>query len=492
MKKCSGLLFLLFTIFGLSLNVSSNTSALQHEYKTIPAFGRTYFGSTDSSSDTINGFTIQWSSPYSAPSTSIKRQTVMSSVYSGSECSYERFGQSPGSIDNVSGYSTASFTYGIWDFSYYVSSYCNTPYGFGSSLPSSHFLMSSTPSFLSSSIPSGLVNLAYMNDLRNQLPYPFAYDHFYLKDSATVSDTTYTTDLKISDLFAKSESPVIVSKFSYLRFPFDEIDQSLTGPMISGRPLEFKGTFYFPGASYSSGFSWNPEFFSSGIFRFDLTYFEPGTSHHGVLNIPCSLRTVSLSAGLGVVYSCPTTLPSDMSNSHLIPVLVLSSGSSSDPYIFDTTVEWSWSGAYLTTDNDDTPGSVISSDCVGNNCDDAPGSASGYYSSSSDWFSSLTNLFNFSLLNPFAPLFEMFVSPSEQSCASIPILSGMLHSTETSYCSWFDSSTRAVLTPVLGFASVMLLFGFFVRWLSSSSGNMFEDQTVHKWGNTQFKQKGGK
>ena len=80
---------------------------------------------------------------------------------------------------------------------------------------------------------------------------------------------------------------------------------------------------------------------------------------------------------------------------------------------------------------------------------------------------------------------------SGDTCASIPNLASMLHSNETQVCAFFPSTVRDILTPVFVLASMMLVFGFVVRWLGSSSGNMFEDQTSHKWGNTQIKQ-GGK
>ena len=65
---------------------------------------------------------------------------------------------------------------------------------------------------------------------------------------------------------------------------------------------------------------------------------------------------------------------------------------------------------------------------------------------------------------------------SDQStCANIPTLAGMLHSNETQVCPWFSAETRAIVTPVIGLSSMMLLFGFVVRWLGSGSGNFVED-----------------
>jgi len=81
-------------------------------------------------------------------------------------------------------------------------------------------------------------------------------------------------------------------------------------------------------------------------------------------------------------------------------------------------------------------------------------------------------IFNFSVLNPFEPLFQLF-SPND--CVDIPTISNMVHSEDSKYCSWFPSSVRVLLTPVFGFASVMLLFGFVVRWLGGSEIIRFSD-----------------
>lgn len=92
-----------------------------------------------------------------------------------------------------------------------------------------------------------------------------------------------------------------------------------------------------------------------------------------------------------------------------------------------------------------------------------------------NFFNSLFKLFDFNLINPFSPIFAMFTDNS--ACVNIPIIAGMIHSNETQVCPWFDSTTRGIVTPVLGIASIMLLFGFAVRWLGARSGNFFEDST---------------
>ncbi len=77
-----------------------------------------------------------------------------------------------------------------------------------------------------------------------------------------------------------------------------------------------------------------------------------------------------------------------------------------------------------------------------------------------------SSLFNFSVLNPFDSLFSAF-KPGD-GCVSIPTISRWLHSDNAQYCSWWPASVRSVLTPVFSIASMMLIFGFVVRWLGGS------------------------
>lgn len=75
------------------------------------------------------------------------------------------------------------------------------------------------------------------------------------------------------------------------------------------------------------------------------------------------------------------------------------------------------------------------------------------------------SMFSFTFLNPFIGIFELF---NDSGCVSIPTIAGMVGSDETTYCPWFDSSVRNILTPVFGLSSMILIFGFAVRWLGSS------------------------
>ena len=93
--------------------------------------------------------------------------------------------------------------------------------------------------------------------------------------------------------------------------------------------------------------------------------------------------------------------------------------------------------------------------------------------STDSWFQKLISMFNFNILNPFQNLYNSFTNPD--SCQHIPIIAGMLHATSDTYCPWFPSSVRQLLTPVISISATMLLFGFFISWLKGSSGNFFED-----------------
>lgn len=80
--------------------------------------------------------------------------------------------------------------------------------------------------------------------------------------------------------------------------------------------------------------------------------------------------------------------------------------------------------------------------------------------SANDDANKLAGAFSFTFLNPFVGIFELF-NPS--GCVSIPTIANMVGSDSSQYCPWFSNSTRNVLTPVVGLAGSMLLFGFVIR-----------------------------
>lgn len=88
--------------------------------------------------------------------------------------------------------------------------------------------------------------------------------------------------------------------------------------------------------------------------------------------------------------------------------------------------------------------------------------------------SAVLGLFNFSVLNPFSPIFNMFSS----SCSvSIPTLANWLNSPSSTYTSWWCSNSklqgiRSTLTPVFSIASIILLFGFVINWLRNDTSSV--------------------
>lgn len=79
----------------------------------------------------------------------------------------------------------------------------------------------------------------------------------------------------------------------------------------------------------------------------------------------------------------------------------------------------------------------------------------------------LLGIFNISILNPFAGIWEIFNSGG---CTSIPTIASWVGSDNATYCSWWPQSIRATLTPVFSLAAMILLFGFVMRWLGGSKG----------------------
>lgn len=81
----------------------------------------------------------------------------------------------------------------------------------------------------------------------------------------------------------------------------------------------------------------------------------------------------------------------------------------------------------------------------------------------------MAGVFSFSVQNPFTALFGAFTSGN--TCVSIPTIAAMINSDNTQYCPWFPASVRNVLTPVLSMLSMMVIFGFVVKWLNGSGLN---------------------
>lgn len=316
------------------------------------------------------------------------------------------------------------------------------------------FGTSPQPSFTTDGM-SEINKLAYLSNLD---PYWYAYDGFYIH-SSFVSDSGvhYNHSFSFSDIFNQN-----ISKFSKMVIPlYDYSDYWFTpSNFYSGRQVEWRGAFKF-----DESFSINNDLPANSSFQVVVQY---GLGRHvqGKQYIPCTFNTVTVPdiEYEQLEYTCSGTLSQD--SAWVLPYLELNTP---DSYYFETTGKWYFANQLLITDNDESRGQSFGA------LDRGFGNAESDYENenNADWFQSLINMFNFGLINPFAPIFELFNDQS--TCVQIPTLAGMLHSEETQVCPWFSSQVRSITTPVLGISSMMLLFGFVVRWLGSSSGNLFED-----------------
>lgn len=77
--------------------------------------------------------------------------------------------------------------------------------------------------------------------------------------------------------------------------------------------------------------------------------------------------------------------------------------------------------------------------------------------------SAILDIFNFSIVNPFVNLFNLF---SDNQCVQIPTLASWLN-VNSNVCTPWASSIRTVLTPVFTIAGTMLLWGAVISWLKS-------------------------
>lgn len=311
-------------------------------------------------------------------------------------------------------------------------------------------------------------------------PYSYGADGFYSISKTVKDGIHYSDNFNFAKIFGEGN---YLNKFSSLQFSLFDEKQSID--YYQGRQIEFNGSFTF-----ESPFTLSQTAIDSGHFYINFS----GITDDGVSyshNIQCTLNQRSVEAlnYYALEYSCPWTVDHNyIWTTQIWHMDAIPDSSVNDPsqwsYVWDTSGRWIWSGEsgagqYITTDNDDTPGASINSERTGNH---VPNDASNTFNPSNnividgqDFSASLINLFGFTFINPFVPIFNLFNSGS--NCVQIPTIAGMIHSEESQVCPWFDSSVRNIVTPVLGISSMMLVFGFAVRWLGSSSGNLFEDSS---------------
>lgn len=465
--KCFGLLSALFTIFGLSLNVYSDTSAIKYTPSSLPYVIPTY---ADGSSSfylsqplSVTARDLDFGNP-PAPwfFTAHKDQN--------GNCVYGSGGSNSSDYYNVQYVGPISIELGggpIFINKDDNNSLSQCLYG-GDSLLDIKFGSNGIPSFISSSIP--LVGDPFTYNFRSFLPYNSDYYGFGI-----LKDGSYGfTDAEIFGRNIPRPTDFILP----LNVNYNQIKER------QGSQYDFHVSYNFKVQFYGD---WPQSPVNSDInIRIYLSYYyEDG---NGDLQEGYDVNTCSHSEnGKFMLVDCSNTFINSPYKNYVGAYISFQSVSggylwdvsnytSDKPDSFDS---WSIRDLTITTFYDDTPATEEQNNALrigwgGVSQDTAPGTPGSY--DSDDYFDSIINLFNFSFVNPFSGLFGLFTDSSR--CVDIPIIAGMLGSDETQYCPWFDNTVRNILTPVLGIAANMLLFGFAVRWLGSSSGNNFEDTNI--------------
>lgn len=513
-KKCFGLLLLCSITFGLSLSVcSGDINALKHEYNSLLVLNSPLPLRTNSSSryfdwnsqDTTSNYTFggsgfglefandAWKDEYSSirvptelryitadlNSSSCDFRSMFTQYYvRGSLYENATITQSEprlliGSRSISSSSSLDSSTGAIYVPDYWNVDTCYSINGMTSFNESSADITVNRPKPTSPN-PQAFGSLGSFNALQvlrqdNYLPRTFKSGQFTFQSVHRSSNgVDYSRSLSFSTFLSQP-----IKSFSSLSIGLDDSSGYWTNDsnLYAGRHFDFHFNFYF-----DSSVQFTSHFQSNGSIKIRASAAPKSVSSPiDYVSFDCTstFHDVQLETGLSHYWdiSCPVDLSEDYIA--FVPSLVIDG----DGYnVLNTDGDWQFSSLYVISDYDDTRGQSFNSDSRFTGYDiwtDYWDSFESDNFQDADWFSSLTNLFGFNFINPFAPLFELF--NSQESCVSIPILSSMLHSEETQVCPWFDSTTRSILTPVLSLSSVMLVFGFAVHWLGARSGNLFED-----------------
>lgn len=369
---------------------------------------------------------------------------------------------------------------------------------------------------------SSLINIPLVNDrlaYEAAKPYFYSYDRLYLNATDTHNGTAFErTGLKMSEIFNTEVHNFTELEFSFTLF--DDVLNQITSTddvycdgYVSGFDPSIQGcedvyNFHITGdIVFDSDYSFNSN--SNGgvqlfISNFYNPYFTPDSSpsifdyyndepiyylssYDSIID--CSYDEYHISSGdsenkVSFVCSYNPTVNGgyyEKINFSFMDIRLRFSGNISAPYtedIVQTNGDYTFTNFSIITNNNSTENPLdtsATSHGTGGNTESAPGNDTNDPGWSENFVESLQNLFNFSFINPFAPLFSLFTGSN--SCVQIPIIAGMLHSEDSTYCPWFSESTRSILTPVIGLSASMLIFGFLVRWLGSSSGNLFEDSS---------------
>lgn len=447
--KCFGLLLPLFTMVGLSLSVSLDVNAYKYSINTLPLNVPNPNGVGSYSTSAFGVVTSNDVSPSDYNAESFIK--YYSSPPSSNDC---------GSLDmnqNLPYYYESSDRF----YAYY---------GFEGFTPNQP---------LPSSWDRDIVSCLDVSSRTN-------WSGFFQNDLDTSNGLYVESKFDFSDIFGFGSNGTFPNTIYSFSIPLGTPSQSVVDSISPGFTFDFSGEFVFDFDDLSN----SPGLSSNTDVDLRVNYF----SRTGGDSVPYDCSSFvgqddpsDPSSVWYLKFDCPVSMPSDFT-SDFLPYFVLDVGLD---YLSSNTKlrSLTFDSVSVVTNNDDSlpPSDDVWGDpgVYGLDPDQAPGSAKRdpYEDIKSDginWTRSLIDLFQFNVLNPFAGIFDLF--NNQDACVNIPIIAGMLHAENSTVCPWFDSSVRAIATPVLGLASVMLLLGFFIRWLSGSSGNMFIDNDIKDTG----------
>ena len=295
----------------------------------------------------------------------------------------------------------------------------------------------------------------------NQNPYWYSSDGFWTSERHIDTSTgqTYRSSFYLNRMIGAS-----TNKFKTLVIPIynSDLDSDCTGEFESGDTFTFEGAFQFD----QPDFQWNPDLDNSSFFG--LLINDPTHSR----SASCTTNLITVENYQNLEFSCSYTF--DFDPDIFVVSLRIYAGDEAD-YVWDAS-PFSFGGLKVITHNDDS----VSGCKLGDDLHGAyiGGDYTKEESQEGGFFHDLSHLFFFSIPIASTPLGGLFSGYNNSQCASIPLISNLLHAEEETVCPFFTQTVRDIATPILASASVLLLFGFLVRWLSSSSGNYYEDSST--------------
>lgn len=300
--------------------------------------------------------------------------------------------------------------------------------------------------------------------------YRYQYDGLYMSD-CDPDLSTRCSEFDLTDLFTP-----LPDHYTEFQLPLG-MPSSSVETLAVNTPIRLQGSFFLDSKTGSyTDFSFAPDTFQVRLEGFTSEE-DLQQNRKSLYNFPCTFThttsTAEENAGVEIIeYICQGVSPfSYLNNYYYMNLQMIGEHLLDAPdtrmFIFEP--------MYLIYNNDQTPGGSFTGSVEGGEKQSSPNSilspendpGGAVYRDS--WEYKLSHLFDFQMFNPFAPIFNMFSDQSE--CHHIPTLASWLKVEDDTYCPWFPAMVRNVTTPIIGIASTMLLFGFFVRFLKSSSGN---------------------